>query len=225
MAFIIAAALWIATSLVVATVAAARGKNVLAWFGLSLIVSPLITLLALLALPSEQPGYLSCPHCGEAILPTANVCPHCRLPLHAEYDAVRRPAVQDVPESDLQSRIDPVWHLARAGRAHGPISQRDLLRLAAEGKLGSDDLVWKPGFEDWRTAAAVPGLLTPPAAPRPPTEPSTNSDQATQGTSPEPPANPDQEAFSAKIIKILLGCLLVAVILVLAGVLLSLLSD
>jgi hypothetical protein len=38
-----------------------------------------------------------------------------------------------------------------------------LLQLAEQGKLRADDLLWKPGYESWQPANAVPGLLTPPS--------------------------------------------------------------
>jgi hypothetical protein len=64
----------------------------------------------------------------------------------------------------------PLWHISRDGKQYGPVSDQDLLRLAEQGKLSADDLVWKPGFDTWRTVQSVPGLLTPPqlgAAPLP----------------------------------------------------------
>jgi hypothetical protein len=56
----------------------------------------------------------------------------------------------------------PHWHLLRDGKQYGPLSDSELLRLAELGKLQPDDLVWKPGFDAWRPARSVPGLLSPP---------------------------------------------------------------
>jgi len=61
-----------------------------------------------------------------------------------------------------EGALETGWHLLRGGERHGPISHRELLRLAEIGKLREDDLLWRPGFETWREARAVPGLLTPP---------------------------------------------------------------
>ena len=56
------------------------------------------------------------------------------------------------------------WHLARGGKQHGPITGRQLLLLAEQGKLQPDDLLWKRGFDDWKAASSIPGLLNPPAS-------------------------------------------------------------
>ena len=40
------------------------------------------------------------------------------------------------------------WHLARGGKEYGPITDRELFRLAEQGTLQPDDLLWKRGFED-----------------------------------------------------------------------------
>ena len=59
----------------------------------------------------------------------------------------------------------PEWFLSRDGKQHGPISKRDLSRLAEQGKLRPDDLIWKAGFEGWRLVSSIPGLLSPPVPP------------------------------------------------------------
>jgi hypothetical protein len=68
----------------------------------------------------------------------------------------------------------------RGGKQYGPVSDQDLLRLAEQGKLSADDLVWKPGFDTWKTVHSVPGLLKPPAtkAETPPPLPASASLQA-----------------------------------------------
>jgi hypothetical protein len=57
------------------------------------------------------------------------------------------------------------WHLARGGKTYGPISESKLFRLAEQGKLQPDDMLWKRGFETWRAASSIPGLLSPPVIP------------------------------------------------------------
>ena len=59
----------------------------------------------------------------------------------------------------------PIWHLSRGGKQYGPISGQELLRLAEVGKLRPDDLLWKPGFAEWRTVRSIPGFLAPPPVP------------------------------------------------------------
>jgi hypothetical protein len=57
------------------------------------------------------------------------------------------------------------WHLSRGNESHGPISDRELFLLAELGQLRSDDLLWRPGFDGWRTANSPPGVLSPPPLP------------------------------------------------------------
>jgi hypothetical protein len=59
-----------------------------------------------------------------------------------------------------------VWHLSRGDEQHALISERELRLLAELGKLQPNDLLWKPGFDGWRTVHSVPGILTPPPLPR-----------------------------------------------------------
>jgi hypothetical protein len=47
------------------------------------------------------------------------------------------------------------WYLARDGQQYGPISDVELSKLDELGHLKSSDLLWRPGFTDWRPAAAV----------------------------------------------------------------------
>jgi membrane protease subunit (stomatin/prohibitin family) len=63
------------------------------------------------------------------------------------------------------------WHVAHGGRSFGPSSPQDLARLAGEGRLGPDSLVWTAGMGGWAPARQVPqlaGLFG--AAPPPPPE-------------------------------------------------------
>jgi hypothetical protein len=108
---------WVFLSVVVGVIAAQTpGRDGVSWFFLSLLISPLLSLIVLLVLPSpEQRTRRPCPHCAEPVLPAATVCPHCRLPL---------PIMESTPEmeygffgpegqwgsrpkkSDLQSKIE-----------------------------------------------------------------------------------------------------------------------
>jgi hypothetical protein len=46
---------WLILAIVVASAASARGRDAKNWFLLSLVISPIIALLALLAYPAQQP--------------------------------------------------------------------------------------------------------------------------------------------------------------------------
>ena len=83
---------WILLSFVVAVLASNRGRTAFGWFFLSLLISPLIAGLLLLAsknldapghapshaaaLPSPE-THVKCPDCAELVLREARVCKHC----------------------------------------------------------------------------------------------------------------------------------------------------
>jgi hypothetical protein len=58
------------------------------------------------------------------------------------------------------------WHLSRQGKTHGPISDKEFRLLIEKGKIKSDDLIWRDGFEDWRPANTVLGRASPPSVPQ-----------------------------------------------------------
>ena len=59
------------------------------------------------------------------------------------------------------------WHYTQAGQQHGPVTDAELKRLATEGTLRPDDLVWREGMSDWRRASTVKEIF-----PKQPTAPS-----------------------------------------------------
>jgi hypothetical protein len=60
------------------------------------------------------------------------------------------------------------WYIARDGKQHGPLSDIEMRTFVAQGHLKPTDLIWRPGFADWRPAPAVfPFQQPPPAAPPP----------------------------------------------------------
>jgi hypothetical protein len=64
------------------------------------------------------------------------------------------------------------WHLSRDGKQFGPFSRDQLLQMAEHGKLQAQDLLWTPGYDNWRPATDIPGVLKPPP---PPTTPLNNT--------------------------------------------------
>jgi hypothetical protein len=55
-----------------------------------------------------------------------------------------------VPLSKTKASKAPMnWYYAVEGRSHGPVSQEDLFRLAKEGTVETDTLIWHPGLEEW----------------------------------------------------------------------------
>ncbi|HZJ11074.1 MAG TPA: DUF4339 domain-containing protein [Methyloceanibacter sp.] len=48
----------------------------------------------------------------------------------------------------------PTWYLSRGDKRYGPLADRELLLLAEQGGLRTDDLLWKPGFDSWKSVHA-----------------------------------------------------------------------
>lgn len=72
------------------------------------------------------------------------------------------------------------WYYNREGQQQGPISDFELRKLANDGTLKTEDLIWKEGMAEWRKAGSMKGLFQkstpstpPPIPPSPivPTEP------------------------------------------------------
>ncbi len=64
---------------------------------------------------------------------------------------------------------DSVWYLARDGKQHGPLSHVEMTKLVELGHLRPTDLVWRPGFADWRPAPTVFEMASPLPVVVPPT--------------------------------------------------------
>jgi len=70
--------------------------------------------------------------------------------------------------------VEHVWHIAENGATKGPFSKARLGRMAQEGTLTRETLVWTPGQDGWKTAGDVMELaqlftiLPPPPPPPPP---------------------------------------------------------
>lgn len=66
-------------------------------------------------------------------------------------------------------QADVQWYIAREGKQHGPLSDVEMRTFVAQGHLKPTDLIWRPGFADWRPAPAVFPFQQPamPPAPHP----------------------------------------------------------
>jgi len=82
---------------------------------------------------------------------------------------------------------DIQWYIARDGKQHGPLSDVEMRTFVAQGHLKPTDLIWRPGFADWRPAPAVFPFQQPePPAPAPPPRPSAQARQPAASHAPEP---------------------------------------
>ena len=60
------------------------------------------------------------------------------------------------------------WFYIHNDARFGPVEESELFRLAREGQLASDDLVWNPTMDQqWMPASSVPGLFTLPTTATP----------------------------------------------------------
>lgn len=54
------------------------------------------------------------------------------------------------------------WSYVRGGQKLGPVSLETLKQMVSDGTLGREDLVWRPGMENWVSAASVPEIWPTP---------------------------------------------------------------
>ena len=96
---------------------------------------------------------IRCPHCQTAIKAPAQAigrkvaCPKCRKPFTAAAQVVS---------------VGPRWFYAKDQVQHGPVSWRELKKLAARGLLTGADPVITEGQTTWLPAKDVPDLFAPP---------------------------------------------------------------
>jgi rRNA maturation protein Nop10 len=73
---------WLLCAVVVAVIAASRGRSGFGWFLLACVISPLLAVILVLALGSPSKGptaqtHTKCPECREFVLRDARKCKHC----------------------------------------------------------------------------------------------------------------------------------------------------
>ncbi|EMW2000161.1 MULTISPECIES: zinc ribbon domain-containing protein [Morganellaceae] len=66
---------WILLSIIIGCVAASKDRSFLGWCLLSLVISPLISLIILLIV--GEGNYAICPKCKEKVKSEASICKHC----------------------------------------------------------------------------------------------------------------------------------------------------
>jgi hypothetical protein len=82
------------------------------------------------------------------------------------------------------------WHLSRGGRTLGVYPDDKIREYIAQGRIGADDLVWKPGMAQWLPAGQVFGFAHESPAPEPALEPVQSQPEAPalRPDTPPPPA-------------------------------------
>src|SRR5262245_21613269 len=100
--------------------------------------------------------------------------------------------------------MNTVWWYVLEGDRKGPVSEEDLHRLLAAGKISANSLVWKAGMEGWQSVAQVKDL-TPMLASLPPEVPL--AQKTPQRTIAAPGAWHRVRRHSGSTVALLLGCL------------------
>ena len=54
--------------------------------------------------------------------------------------------------------VEKVWHIAEGGETKGPFSKASLGRMAKDGGLARDTLVWTAGQDGWKSAGEIDEL-------------------------------------------------------------------
>lgn len=88
-------------------------------------------------------------------------------PWGAIPQAAPQPAAPPPVQTPPPLRSETLWHVALDGQAQGPHGRAALSRLAQEGRLSGDTLVWTPGQDGWKPARDI-AELAPLLAPAPP---------------------------------------------------------
>lgn len=77
------------------------------------------------------------------------------------------------------------WFYKTDGNQHGPVSGRELKRLASIGEIKADDLVRRESMEKWVRAKSVKGLIKPKDVDGPPPLPKKNREPEPEATGEE----------------------------------------
>ncbi len=87
------------------------------------------------------------------------------------------------------------WYYAKGDEQVGPVSSSEMKRLAIDGALKRDDLVWHDGMEEWVHAVKVQGLFEDePASPPATRTPPKISSRKSAPTMSQPEAEPPEPA-------------------------------
>ncbi|MET4181728.1 Trp operon repressor [Bradyrhizobium sp. JR7.2] len=81
---------------------------------------------------------------------------------------------------------DVIWHALIGDEEHGPMSQAQVLAYLRGGTLTGDDLVWRPGFEEWLPVRDIKEFWRPPARSQRPTYEPAHQTAVNYDTAPPP---------------------------------------
>ena len=84
------------------------------------------------------------------------------------WGAVPQSAPQVAPVAPPPPPVEKVWHIAENGETKGPFSKASLGRMAGDGALTRETLVWTAGQDGWKPAGDTELALLFTVAPPPP---------------------------------------------------------
>jgi hypothetical protein len=60
---------------------------------------------------------------------------------------------------------EAIWHVVVENKEFGPYAKTKILEYLRDGRLAGSDLIWRPGFPDWKTVSEVSDFWSPPKRP------------------------------------------------------------
>jgi GYF domain 2/Domain of unknown function (DUF4190) len=96
------------------------------------------------------------------------------IPYANTYEVgAQQPTILDTQEQPVKGwsgQVEPpAWFFSRAGTQEGPVTYPDLQRMASQGEVTPETLVWREGMADWLPCRQFPDLFSP--GQRPPLNP------------------------------------------------------
>jgi GYF domain 2 len=138
--------LWFVLSLAVAWAADQRKRDSGSWFVLSVILSPVLALLLLMAVGDGKPE--STP-AGTSLALASDIS---AMRAQREYHRVLAQA------AGLPKPLLSKWHIARGSDNLGEFSHSQILEFLQAGALTPSDLYWDTQAHEWLELAAHPRL-------------------------------------------------------------------
>src|SRR6516162_2854498 len=60
---------------------------------------------------------------------------------------------------------EAIWHVGINNDQNGPLTKGQVFELLKDGLLTGSNLIWRPGFPDWKTISDVSDFWQPPKLP------------------------------------------------------------
>jgi hypothetical protein len=57
---------------------------------------------------------------------------------------------------------EAIWHVIIDGKEQGPLTKDQVLEYLRHGMLAGSDLIWRPGFPDWKSVSEIGDFWQPP---------------------------------------------------------------